>query len=168
MSQLPVFSNSPVKTSNVIGTEVVNSNGDSLGDIKEVVIDPRSGKVAYVVMSFGGFLGMGTKLFAVPFTAFDYNVTEKEYVLNVSKEQLKDAPGFDPDHWPSMADEKWNRDVYTGGQPPDKLPSFGEDTPIGRPGQPAELAATYVLLASAESSYATGQVYGAVGGRGGP
>jgi len=112
MSQLPVFSNSPVKTSNVIGTEVVNSNGDSLGDIKEVVIDPRSGKVAYVVMSFGGFLGMGTKLFAVPFTAFDYNVTEKEYVLNVSKEQLKDAPGFDPDHWPSMADEKWNRDVY--------------------------------------------------------
>ena len=56
----------------------------------------------------------------------------------------------------------------TGGQPPDKIPAFGVDTPMGRPGQPAELAGIYVLLASAESSYATGQVYGAVGGRGGP
>jgi len=62
----------------------------------------------------------------------------------------------------------WTPLQVTGGQPPEKLPSFGQDTPIGRPGQPAELAAIYVLLASAESSYATGQVYGAVGGRGGP
>ena len=62
----------------------------------------------------------------------------------------------------------WTPLQVTGGQPPEKLPSFGEETPIGRPGQPAELAGIYVLLASAESSYATGQVYGAVGGRGGP
>ncbi|MFO1399170.1 MAG: SDR family oxidoreductase [Burkholderiales bacterium] len=62
----------------------------------------------------------------------------------------------------------WTPLQVTGGQPPDKLPSFGQDTPMGRPGQPAELAPIYVLLASAESSYATGQVYGAVGGRGGP
>jgi NAD(P)-dependent dehydrogenase (short-subunit alcohol dehydrogenase family) len=62
----------------------------------------------------------------------------------------------------------WTALQVTGGQPPDKLPSFGSDTPIGRPGQPAELAAIYVLLASPESSYATGQVYAAVGGRGGP
>lgn len=62
----------------------------------------------------------------------------------------------------------WTPLQVTGRQTPDKIPSFGKDTPIGRPGQPAELAAVYVLLASAESSYATGQVYGAVGGRGGP
>jgi NAD(P)-dependent dehydrogenase (short-subunit alcohol dehydrogenase family) len=62
----------------------------------------------------------------------------------------------------------WTALQVTGGQPADKLPSFGEDTPMKRPGQPAELAAVYVLLASTESSYATGQVYGAVGGRGGP
>jgi NAD(P)-dependent dehydrogenase (short-subunit alcohol dehydrogenase family) len=62
----------------------------------------------------------------------------------------------------------WTALQVTGGQPPDKLPSFGADTPLGRPGQPAELAGVYVLLASPESSYATGQVYGAVGGRGGP
>ena len=62
----------------------------------------------------------------------------------------------------------WTPLQVTGGQPPDKIPAFGVDTPMGRPGQPAELAGIYVLLASAESSYATGQVYGAVGGRGGP
>jgi NAD(P)-dependent dehydrogenase (short-subunit alcohol dehydrogenase family) len=62
----------------------------------------------------------------------------------------------------------WTPLQVTGGQPPDKLPSFGADTPMKRPGQPAELAAVYVLLASPESSYATGQVYAAVGGKGGP
>lgn len=62
----------------------------------------------------------------------------------------------------------WTPLQVTGGQPPDKLPAFGKDTPLGRPGQPAELAGVYVLLASGESSYATGQVYAAVGGNGGP
>jgi len=62
----------------------------------------------------------------------------------------------------------WTALQVTGGQPPDKLPEFGESTPLGRPGQPAELASLYVLLASPESSYCTGQTFGAVGGRGGP
>jgi sporulation protein YlmC with PRC-barrel domain len=112
MSQLQVFSNSPVKASSMIGTDVVNPKGESLGDVKEVVIDPRSGKVAYAVVSFGGFLGMGEKLFAVPFTAFEYNVAKNQYMLDISKDRLRTAPGFDADNWPSMADEKWNRDVY--------------------------------------------------------
>ena len=62
----------------------------------------------------------------------------------------------------------WTPLQVTGGQPQSKLPSFGSDTPMGRAAQPAELAALYVLLASEESSYSTGQVFGAVGGRGGP
>ncbi|WP_019140573.1 SDR family oxidoreductase [Noviherbaspirillum massiliense] len=62
----------------------------------------------------------------------------------------------------------WTPLQVTGGQEPDKIPSFGKDTPMGRPGQPVELAAVYVLLASPESSFATGQVYGASGGRGDP
>jgi NAD(P)-dependent dehydrogenase (short-subunit alcohol dehydrogenase family) len=61
----------------------------------------------------------------------------------------------------------WTPLQVCGGQPTDKLPQFGANTPMGRPGQPAELAAIYVLLASPEDSYATGQVYGAIGGRGG-
>ena len=106
-----VFSHSPVKASSVIGTRVVNPNGDSLGEIKEVVFDPCTGRVAYAVVSFGGFLGMGEKLFAIPFSAFEYNLTKNRYELDVSEERLKQAPGFDPDHWPAM-EEKWSREVY--------------------------------------------------------
>ncbi|HET6789873.1 MAG TPA: PRC-barrel domain-containing protein [Aquabacterium sp.] len=111
MSQLQTFSSSPVKASSIIGTSVVNPGHESLGDIKEMVIDPRTGKVAYAVVSFGGFLGMGAKLFAIPFSAFEYNVSENEYVLDVSQDRLKSAPGFDSAHWPEMSDEKWNRDM---------------------------------------------------------
>ena len=119
MTHVQSFSTSPAKASSIIGTRVSNPKDESLGDIKEVVIDPRSGRVAYVVVSFGGFLGMGEKLFAIPFSAFDYNVLKNEYVLDVPKERLKAAPGFDSDHWPSMSDEKWNRDVHKFyGRPP--------------------------------------------------
>jgi sporulation protein YlmC with PRC-barrel domain len=112
MTQLQAFSNSPVKASSIIGTDVVNPKGDNLGDVKEVVIDPHTGRVAYAVVSFGGFLSMGEKLFAIPFSALDYDAEKNEYVLDVSKERLEAAPGFDADHWPTMSDEKWNRDVY--------------------------------------------------------
>ena len=112
MSQLSMFSNSPVKASSIIGSKVVNPKAESLGDIKEIVIDPSTGRVAYVVVSFGGFLSMGEKLFAIPFSSFEYNLVNNEYVLHVPKERLETAPGFDPEHWPSMSDEKWNRDVY--------------------------------------------------------
>lgn len=110
MSQM--FFNSPVKASSIIGTSVVNPEGQSLGDIKEVVIDPHTGKVAYSVVAFGGFLSMGEKLFAIPFSAFKYNFDSNEYILDVSKERLAAAPGFDVNHWPMLSDENWNRAVY--------------------------------------------------------
>ena len=62
----------------------------------------------------------------------------------------------------------WTALQVTGGQPDDKLPKFGSDTPMERPGQPAELAALYVLAATGEATYSTGQIFGAVGGAGGP
>ena len=118
MSSLRAFSNSPIKASSIIGTKVVDPKGDNLGDIKEIVIDPRTGRVAYAVVSFGGFLSLGEKLFAIPFSAFEYKVTksdlvESEYVLNVSRKRLEAAPGFDANHWPLMTDEKWHRDLHT-------------------------------------------------------
>lgn len=112
MGQTQPFTNSPVKASKIIGTKVVNPKGDNLGDIKELVIDPLTGRVAYAVVSFGGFLSLGEKLFAIPFSAFAYSVAQSNYVLDVSKERLEAAPGFDADHWPSMTDEAWNRHVY--------------------------------------------------------
>lgn len=112
MKELNRFLSIPVKASSMIGTKVINPKNESLGDIKEIVIDPHTGKVAYAVVSFGGFFHLGEKLFAVPFSAIEYNSGTNEYVLNVSKEKLEAAPGFDPNHWPAMTDEKWNRDIY--------------------------------------------------------
>ena len=112
MNQLHDFLNSPIKASSIIGTSVVDLKDESLGDIKEIVIDPHSGRVAYAVVAFGGFLGMGEKLFAIPFSSFKYHQDGNKYVLDVPKDRLKDAPGFNKDHWPSMNEEKWNRDVY--------------------------------------------------------
>jgi hypothetical protein len=113
MDQQQALFSSPLKASNIIGSKVVNPERESLGNIKEMVIDPSTGKVAYAVVSFGGFLGMGTKLFAIPFSAFAYTESENEYVLDVAKERLQEAPGFNADNWPSMSDEKWNRDMFS-------------------------------------------------------
>ncbi len=112
MSQLTVFSNSPVKASSIIGTNVVNPQDEGLGVIKEVVLDPRSGRVAYVVVSLVRSFVLGEKLYAIPFNAFDFNLTKNEYVLDITKEKLVAAPGFDADNWPLMSDEKWHREVY--------------------------------------------------------
>lgn len=118
MNQLREFSDSPMKASTIIGTHVVNPKGAHLGDIKEIVVDPRSGKVAYAVVAVGGFLGMGEKLIAVPFSTLEYSASrsdlvESEYILHISKERLESAPGFDSEHWPLMSDEKWHRAVHS-------------------------------------------------------
>jgi hypothetical protein len=66
----------------------------------------------YAVVSFDGFLGTGEKLFAIPFSSFVHKVEKNEKAPDIAKERLKGAPGFDADHWPSTAEERWNRDVY--------------------------------------------------------
>jgi sporulation protein YlmC with PRC-barrel domain len=96
----------------LLGNDVCNKAGDDLGDIKEFMLDMASGKVAYAVLSFGGLLGMGDKLFAVPWAALILDTVKKRFTLNVTKESLKDAPGFDKDHWPSMSDQTWASGVH--------------------------------------------------------
>ncbi len=95
----------------LIGNNVFNAAGDDLGDIKEIMLDMRSGKVSYAVLSFGGFLGMGEKLFAVPWDALKLDTEEKRFVLNVDKAKLENAPGFDRNHWPDMADTTWQSSI---------------------------------------------------------
>ena len=98
---------------------VVNHKDEELGDIKEIMLDMRNGKVGYVVMSFGGFLGVGEKLFAVPWNALKLDTTKHRFVLNIERDRLNDAPGFDKDRWPDMADHAWTTDIhaYYGTKP---------------------------------------------------
>ncbi|MDP3842633.1 MAG: PRC-barrel domain-containing protein [Oxalobacteraceae bacterium] len=103
----------------LLGNDVYNDKGEDLGEIKEIMLDMRTGRVSYAVLSFGGFLGMGEKLFAVPWNALTLDTVNKRFTLKVSKEQLKGAPGFDPDHWPDMASPAWSSEIHTyyGTQP---------------------------------------------------
>ncbi len=91
----------------LIGNDVFNHKEERLGDIKEIMLDVSDGSVAYAVLSFGGFIGMADKLFAVPWSALILDTRNKRFLLNVEKDRLKDAPGFDKDDWPNMRDEVW-------------------------------------------------------------
>jgi len=91
------------RASKIIGTAVKDTYGDNLGDIKELVLNPESGQVVYAVVSYGGVLGLGDKLFAVPWKALQWTSDKEHYVLNIDKETLKKAPGFDKAHWPDSA-----------------------------------------------------------------
>lgn len=97
----------------LMGEDVYNLLDEDLGDVKELMLDMRSGKVAYAVLSFGGFLGMGEKLFAVPWAALTLDTENKRFTLNVSKERLESAPGFDADNWPDMADPTWATGIHS-------------------------------------------------------
>jgi hypothetical protein len=101
------------------GDRVVNRQKQDLGIIEHLMIDVEKGRVAYAVLSFGGFLGMGDKLFAIPWNALTVDTGERQFVLDVEKKLLDHAPGFDKDHWPNMADRAWGAEVatYYGAKP---------------------------------------------------
>lgn len=95
------------------GDDVYNPKGEKLGSIKEIMLDLHSGKVAYAVLSFGGFLSMGEKLFAVPWSALKVDLENKRFTFDMDEDRLKNAPGFDSDHWPNMADQTWAKSIST-------------------------------------------------------
>jgi sporulation protein YlmC with PRC-barrel domain len=98
--------------STLTGDAVKNAAGEDLGKVDEIMLDIPSGRIAYAVVSFGGFLGMGNKLFAIPWSALTLNEDTKHFVLNIDKKKLEAAPGFDKDNWPNMADNTWATQIY--------------------------------------------------------
>jgi sporulation protein YlmC with PRC-barrel domain len=116
------------------GNHVRNPAGEDLGKVEEIMLDVPTGRVAYAVLSFGGFLGMGNKLFALPWDALTLDEDKKEFVLNVDKQKLENAPGFDKDNWPDMANITWGASIYTyyGKQPYWDTTSVGTERPRAR------------------------------------
>jgi sporulation protein YlmC with PRC-barrel domain len=105
-----------IRASKLIGMNLQNDQGQSVGEIDDLVIDGNTGKIRYAAVKYGGFLGVGDKLFAVPFEAFKVQPergSQNEYVLtlDVSKNQLKNAQGFDKDNWPNFADRNFTNEV---------------------------------------------------------
>jgi sporulation protein YlmC with PRC-barrel domain len=102
-----------VKSDEVIGVAVKNSAKEDVGKIEEIVLDKVSGQTRYVVLSFGGLLGMGDKYFALPWKSISYSPEDAAFILSVSKERLEKAPGFDKNNWPNFADQTWARSIET-------------------------------------------------------
>ncbi|MDQ5909995.1 MAG: hypothetical protein QG599_2090 [Pseudomonadota bacterium] len=95
----------------LIGNDVYNGKEEELGNIKEIMLDTLNGNIRYAVLSSGGFLGIGDKLFAVPWSALTLDTENRRFTLNVEAEHLKNAPGFDKDQWPNMADPSWAQTI---------------------------------------------------------
>ncbi len=104
---------SVLSASTLAGNDVRNSSGEDLGKISEIMIDIPTGRVAYAVLSFGGFLGMGDRLFALPWSILKVDEDEKCFILDVDKQVLKNAPGFDKSNWPDMSDTTWGGKVFS-------------------------------------------------------
>ncbi len=107
------------RASKIIGMSVKNPQGENLGDIKDIALDENTGRIAYAVLAAGGALGVGEKYFAIPWKALSLNTTGDNFVLNVDKDRLKNAPGFDKNNWPDFANQQWGAEVYRyyGQQP---------------------------------------------------
>ena len=101
------------RASSITGSGVKNPRGDDLGKIEDLMIDEPNGRIAYVVLAYGGFLGMGDKFFAIPWEALMARSQDGSFVLDLDESILKNAPGFDKDHWPTTADTAWLSSVYT-------------------------------------------------------
>jgi len=112
MVRTPATERGTLTASTLKGDPVRNLRGEDLGKVEDLMIDLDSGRVAYVVLSFGGFLGMGDKLFAVPWNAMTVDMDKHCFILDVPKERLKEAPGFDKDDWPDFADEEWGSRIF--------------------------------------------------------
>ncbi len=101
-----------LSASTLIGDNVVNSAGEDLGELEEIMLDVDTGQVAYAVLSFGGFLGMGDKLFAIPWGALQVDTVNERLILDVVKEELENAPGFDKDDWPETVERDFLIEIY--------------------------------------------------------
>ena len=106
------FNNIVLSASSIEGDKVKNAKGEDLGHVKDIMINTERGQVQYYVLSFSGILGMGNKLFAIPPQAIAVDTEEECLVLNVDKDKLDNAPGFDQDNWPDMADETFRDAIY--------------------------------------------------------
>src|SRR5690606_10517609 len=100
-----------VAADELTGVDVTNIAGEDLGTLEHVVLDLEHQRIAYAVLTFGGFLGFGETLFAVPWSLLR-RADDGKVVLDVSKETLEEAPGFDKSDWPDMASREWGQAIH--------------------------------------------------------
>lgn len=106
--------NNIVRSSRLVGSRVFNLENEKIGKIEDLVIDPVNRGIKYAVLSFGGFMGMGEDYFAILMEALQIDESNNDHVaLNIDKDKLKNAPGFNKDNWPNHSDKQFLDSVYT-------------------------------------------------------
>jgi sporulation protein YlmC with PRC-barrel domain len=109
--------NTPLRiltASSIIGDKVYNHSHEKMGDIKDIMIDLKAGCIAYLIIEFGGFLGIGEKYFAIPFRLLSVDSERGVFILNQKREVLERAPGFDRDHWPDTNSHELQSLLHSG------------------------------------------------------
>jgi sporulation protein YlmC with PRC-barrel domain len=101
-----------LSTTAIIGDKIVNRTGENLGKIEELMLDLEKGRVAYAVLSFAGVPGMGEKMYVVPFEALKLDTSREHFTLDVDKDKLKNAPGFDRNNPPKASDRTWGAEIF--------------------------------------------------------
>lgn len=104
---------SVISAGKVQGTNVYNTDGDAIGEIYDVMLDKRSGKIAYAIMSFGGFLGIGQRYHPLPWATLKYDTRQGGYVVGVTIDQLKDAPTYGEDETPLWGDRVYEERLHS-------------------------------------------------------
>lgn len=122
----------------IIGSTVRDAKDKKIGDIKDLILDSRRGEVAYVVVNFGGVMGVGRKYHAIPWRALEASDNGRYYVLHADRETISQAPGFDKGNWPEMADQKWSAEIdrywnRTVGRGPFGNGNLTSETGVARP-----------------------------------
>jgi sporulation protein YlmC with PRC-barrel domain len=111
--------NTPLKfltATSIIGDKVLSVTEESMGAIKDIMIDVHVGKIEYVVIELGGFLGMGEKFFAIPYSLLSVDAKNQTFIFSGDVAKLKNAPGFDKDHWPKTNSHEFDSTTsYWGG-----------------------------------------------------
>jgi len=98
----------------IIGDKVVNPAGEDIGEINNIMVNILDGEIQYLIIEFGGFLGVGEKLFAIPFSAVKLNAKDQNFTLDVDKSFLESAPGFDKEHWPETNSHYFDVNTHWG------------------------------------------------------
>jgi sporulation protein YlmC with PRC-barrel domain len=116
-NELGPNANRPVRiltATSIIGDKVLDKKGENIGKIKDIMISIGDGKIEYIIMEVGGFMGIGEKLFAIPFSKLNLHPVDVNFVLDINRKSLEDAPGFDPTHWPETNSHYLDVDAYWG------------------------------------------------------
>jgi len=101
-----------ISAEKVTGTNMYNTAGESLGEIEDVMIDKQSGRIAYAVMSFGGFLGIGERYHPLPWSTLKYDTRQNGYVVGLTKEQLEKAPTYAEGETPAWGDRAYEKRIH--------------------------------------------------------